>query len=69
MDIFKNFYTYDDLSNMGICSKVTAIRRVKKKEFPNPVTLSNAPNAKRLFRKDEVDAWLENQLSKKVVYK
>ena len=69
MDILKHFYTYDDLSNMGICSKVTCIRWVKAGLFPAPVTLSNAPNAKRLFRKVEVDAWLEKQLtSNKVVY-
>ena len=69
MDISKYYYDYADLSDREIGSKVSIIRRVKAGEFPAPVTASNAPNAKRLFKKDEVDAWLMKQLSKKVVYK
>ncbi|HCT54198.1 MAG TPA: hypothetical protein DF712_17260 [Balneola sp.] len=69
MDISKYYLDYADLSDRGIGSKVAIIKRVKAGEFPAPVTATNAPNAKRLFKKDEVEAWLEKQLSKKVVYK
>ena len=70
MNIKENFYDYEDLCDMEICSKVTAIRWVKAGKFVTPVTLSNAPNAKRLFPKDKVDAWVEKQITtNKVVYK
>ena len=62
----ENYYDYNELDDMGVASRVTICKWYQEGKFPKPVTLSDADNATRLFPKDEVDAWLANQLNRRI---
>ena len=52
----KKFYTVKELAELLMASEVWVKRRVKSGEIP-----SYKIGGKRLFKKEEIDSWIENQ--------
>jgi|TARA_R100000329_G_scaffold133488_1_gene113253 hypothetical protein len=71
-----DFYTYEDLEELGLGSRMTIIRGVKSGNFPPPRTFSMSPNAVRLWEKELIhnymkqfmprDKWRERFMQKRV---
>ena len=50
-----DYYTYQDLQDMGFGSRPSIIRNIEKGKFPEPIVFNNAHNSPRLWEKSMID--------------
>mgnify|MGYP001231848219 FL=1 len=48
----------NDLQDLGIGSRSTVLRRVQRKELPQPIKFGNSHNSKYFWHKDDIAKYL-----------
>tara|TARA_Y100001935_G_C17021674_1_gene368099 strand:- start:39 stop:278 length:240 start_codon:yes stop_codon:yes gene_type:complete len=59
-----DFYTYPDLEELGLGSRMTIIRSVKAGTFPPPRTFSKSHNAMRFWEKELIHNYMKQFMPK-----
>jgi|TARA_A100001015_G_scaffold303363_2_gene392891 hypothetical protein len=57
-----DYYTYQDLEDLGLGSRMTITRKVKRGDFPPPRTFSKSHNAMKLWEKELIHGYMKDYL-------
>lgn len=57
-----DYYTYQDLEDLGLGSRMTITRKVKSGSFPPPRTFSKSHNAVKLWEKELIHNYMKDYL-------
>ncbi len=55
-----DYYTYQDLEDLGLGSRMTITRKVKAGNFPPPRTFSKSHNAMKLWEKELIHNYIKD---------
>jgi len=55
-----NFLTVNDLTEMGFGCRTTIWKKVKNKEFPQPMKFGNSTNSPNRWSNEDIEDYLNN---------